>query len=118
MLVTSISSFSHNVFRKLFPNLCLPCWVSSVVCQTRNLVIVSETWLRGTSFPVYFRLQLKLVRKEVGRFGKKVVLVKYWCEKARKHMCVIDRHDMTLTLSQTSPGFYLSARLENTVGKG
>ena len=46
----------------------------------------------------------------------------HWCEKARKHICVTDSHDMTLavkvalhpnttnlTLSQTSPGFYLSA---------
>ena len=23
-------------------------------------------------------------------------LCKYWCEKARKHMCVTDRRDMTL----------------------
>ena len=25
-------------------------------------------------------------------------LCKYWCEKARKHICVIDRHDMTLAV--------------------
>ena len=66
---------------------------------------------------------------------RKVVLVHFWCEKARKHMCVTNRHDVTLavkvafnlnttnqptyvilwrglyslTLSQTSPGFYVSA---------
>ena len=25
-------------------------------------------------------------------------LCKYWCEKARKHICVTDRHDMTLAV--------------------
>ena len=53
---------------------------------------------------------LKHVRKVVSGFGKKVV----WCEKARKHMCVTDRHDIilavnvALTLSQT-----ISFRLPN-----
>ena len=25
-------------------------------------------------------------------------LCQYWCEKARKHICVTDRHDMTLAV--------------------
>ena len=25
-------------------------------------------------------------------------LCQYWCEKARKHLCVTDRHDMTLAV--------------------
>ena len=29
---------------------------------------------------------------------KKVLLLSYWCEKARKHTCVIDRHDTTLAV--------------------
>ena len=58
-------------------------------------------WLQDLYFfPAYFRLSslLKYVRKVVGGFGKRFVLVGYWCEKARKHMCVTDRHDMTLAV--------------------
>ena len=33
-----------------------------------------------------------------GRWIWKVKLCYYWCEKARKHICVTDRHDMTLAV--------------------
>ena len=37
-----------------------------------------------------------------------------WCEKARKHMCVIDRNDMTLavkvTLNPNTTNHYLNLR--------
>ena len=55
--------------------------------------------MRQTFFLAYFRLSplLKHVRKVVGGFGKKR-LCQYCCEKARKHMCVTDRQDMTLVV--------------------
>ena len=54
--------------------------------------------LEANFFPVYFRLSSlkKHVRKVVEGFGKKSY--KYWCEKARKHMYVTNRHDMTLAV--------------------
>ena len=42
--------------------------------------------------------QQKHVRKGVGGFGKKSCVSTSWCEKARKHICVTDRHDMTLAV--------------------
>ena len=55
--------------------------------------------LRRTFFPAYFRLSplQKHVRKVVGGFGKKSC-VSTGVEKARKHMCVTDCHDMTLAV--------------------
>ena len=56
----------------------------------------------GRTFPpAFFRLSPLLghVRKVVGDFGKKVVLVvSTGCEKARKNVCVTDHHDMTLAV--------------------
>ena len=55
--------------------------------------------LRQSHFLAYFRLSplQKHVRKVVGGFGKKSVCL-YWCEKARKHICMTDFHDMTLAV--------------------
>ena len=36
------------------------------------------------------------MRKVVGGFGKNSYL--YWCEKARKHICLTNCHDMTLAV--------------------
>ena len=41
----------------------------------------------------------------------------YWCEKARKHMCVIDRHEMTLAVKYTIPTMCEKAH-ENIVDLG
>ena len=55
-----------------------------------------DTRLRRTFFPEYFRfsLLLKHVRTVVVGFGKKMCLC--WCKKAWKHMCVTDRHGLSL----------------------
>ena len=42
-----------------------------------------------------FRRTFLRSEKSSGSLGKEK-LSRYWCEKARKHMCVTDRHDMTL----------------------
>ena len=54
--------------------------------------------LRRLFFPAYFRLSplQKHVRKVVRGFGKKSGVSTG--EKARKHICVTDRHDMTLAV--------------------
>ena len=51
------------------------------------------------SFPINFQriFASHLCRKVVGGFGKKSC-VEYLCEKARKHICVTDCHDMTLAV--------------------
>ena len=72
------------------------------------MVSVSDSWpggceldprLRRLFFPAYFRLSplQKHVRKVVGGFGKKSC-VSTGVRKARKHICVTDRHDMTLAV--------------------
>ena len=55
--------------------------------------------LRQLFFPVYFRLSplQKHVRKVVGGFGKKS-FVSSGVRKARKHICVTNRHNMTLAV--------------------
>ena len=68
---------------------------------THELVVESSIPRWGElSVRRFFRLWplLKHVRKVAGGFGKKK-LYKYWCEKARKPMCVTDHHDMTLAAS-------------------
>ena len=52
--------------------------------------------LRQTFFPAYFRLSplQKHVKKVVGGFGKKFVLVLVW--ESQETLCVTDCHDMTL----------------------
>ena len=76
---------------------CPPGWVNG------DRVGLMTWWLRvqypvEANFPAYFRLSLlpRHVRKVVGSFGKKAVLV--LIEKARKHTCVIDRNDMSLAV--------------------
>ena len=70
-----------------------------------RMVIVSDSWPGGCEFDPWLRRRFFLacfrlsplqehVRKVVGGFGKKSC--SYWCEKARKHIYVTDRHDMTL----------------------
>ena len=72
-----------------------------------SVVILSDSWPGGlSSIPKGGKLSFrhiftsplqKHVRKVVGGFGKKK-LCQYWSEKARKHMCVTDCHDMTLAV--------------------
>ena len=77
------------------------------LCLGGSVVSVSDSWpggcefdprLRRLFFPAYFRLSplQKHVRKVVSGFGKKSCVS--MCEKARKHICVTDRHDMTLAV--------------------
>ena len=77
-----------------------------------SVVSVSDLWpdgcefdprFRRTFFPAYFRLSplKKHVRKVVCGFGKKVVLVLVWESHSGKHMCVTDRHNMTLAVKVT-----------------
>ena len=39
-----------------------------------------------------------LIPNSANFFLEKKKLLKYWCEKARKHIGVVDRHDMTLAV--------------------
>ena len=52
------------------------------------LVLLSQFW----------RQQEKEACEKSSRWLWKEKLCKYWCEKARKRMCVTDRHDMTLAV--------------------
>ena len=106
----------------------------AVPCRWLSVGLV--TWWLWVRFLVEanFLSEVFLPRTSAGACEKssqclwKEKLCLYWCEKARKHMCVADCHDMTLavkvtlnpnttnqpwlvhvTLSQTSPSFYVSA---------
>ena len=46
-------------------------------------------------------------------------LCKYWCEKARKHICVTDRHDMTFAVKVAlNPNTTNQLRLRSVCAKG
>ena len=77
--------------------------------------------LRPTFFTAYFRLLplQKPVRMRSWWLWEEK-LCSYWCEKARKHMCVTDSHDMTLavkvvlnpnTTNQPTNSTYIRIRL-------
>ena len=55
---------------------------------------VEATFLSGLISPL---TSAKACEKS-SRWLWKEKLCKYWCEKARKHICVTDSHDMTLTV--------------------
>ena len=82
MLVTSIFSFSLRYFLLshtitiISGTFCSARVAQWWACWTHDL----ETRLRQNFFPAYFHLSplLKHVRKVIGGFGKKFVLVKVW----------------------------------------
>ena len=69
-------------------------------CLRHDLVVVSSisSWNK-LSFRRIFASHL-CQRKVVGGLERK--LCQYWCEKARKHMCVNDLHDTTLAVNTTN----------------
>ena len=77
---------------------------------------VEATFLSGVFLP----LTSAEACEESSRWLWKEKLCLYWCEKARKHICVTNRHDMTLavkvalnpnTINQSiSPCFLLQQR--------
>ena len=103
--------FEHRSGHKMYPfiPIIIP-WKSSQYygsCSGGSVVSVLDSLPGGCEFdprlrqnfcPAYFRLLplQKHVGKVVGGFGKKSCW--YWCEKASKHMCIIDHHDMTLAV--------------------
>ena len=74
-------------------------WLSGDLVRLMAWWFKFDSQRRQTFFQAYFHLSplQKHVRKVVGGFGKKK-LCQCWCEKARKHMCVTDCHDMTLAV--------------------
>ena len=76
-------------------------WFTSFYCPAQ----VAQYWawtacdmMVVSSIPGWGKFSpLKHVRKVVDGFGKKVALLLVW-EKARKHMCVTNHHDMTLAV--------------------
>ena len=55
--------------------------------------------LRRTFFPAYFQsLTSEEACEKSSRWLWQDNLCWYWCEKARKRMCVIDRHDIALSV--------------------
>ena len=86
-------------------------------CRTHDLVIVSSRpgWAK-LSFRRIFASHLCWRMWEKKSVALERKLCQYWCEKARKHMCITDRHDMTLaaegtlTLYHTIPTFNTSGK--------
>ena len=64
-----------------------------------NFFSPNWTRLRLTFFSgVFSPLTSAEACEKSSRWLWKEKLCKYWCEKARKHICVTDRHDMTLAV--------------------
>ena len=68
-------------------------------CRNHDLVVVSSIHGWGDfSFRRIFDSHLCRSMWKSSRWLWKEKLCQYWCEKARKHICVTDRHDMTLAV--------------------
>ena len=88
-----------NLTPSFFLPLAPPGWLSGerVGLMTWWLLVrslVEATFLSGVFSPL---MSAEACEKSSWWLWKKRLCL-YWCEKARKHICVTDRHDMTLAV--------------------
>ena len=98
-----------------------------MACLGSAISSVSDAWTGGCGFDTQLQQTflssclclspLIHVRLVVSGFGKKVVF-HYWCEKARKHRCITECHDMFWAVKMASNSKQTYDRVQNTVGKG
>ena len=94
-------SYLNNWFqiRFLFLHIAPPEWPRGKRVRLMTWWLWVRPRLRRLFFPAYFRLSsLQKHVEKSSRWLWKEKLCKYWCEKARKHICVTDCHDMTLAV--------------------
>ena len=90
---TSISKASS--FRYVAP----PGWLSGERVGLMTWWLWVRSPVEATFLPgVFSPLTSTEACEKSSRWLWKEELCKYWCEKARKHICVTDRHDMTLAV--------------------
>ena len=99
LLSAKALDFSKKVFSHVFQSFLPPGWLSGerVGLMTWWLRVrspVEETFLSGVFSP----LTSAEACGKSSRWLWKEKLCSYWCEKARKQICVTDRHDMTLAV--------------------
>ena len=87
MLDTNIFFFSNNVFKSLL--------LRFIYLGLSSKSVVVATFLSGVFSP----LTSAEACGKSSLWPWKEKLCYYWCEKARKHMCVTDHHDMTLAVN-------------------
>ena len=90
LLATSNFSLSHSVFPPVWITFFHGHQIYSCCLQTLSV----WKFLSGLFLPL---TSTKACEKSSRWFWKEK-LCQYWCEKARKHICVTDRRDMTLAV--------------------